>query len=535
MRNLAVELRIEPYDQIEIRRCSQAEPGLQAVPRASRLAITVPSIVPANSTETIPVRTALTSYFTEVGRSPLLTPEGEVACGLRMTAGKLALFEAFSAWPGLYRVFRGWRAELEEGASPYRLRAIGDGADASETGDGDEDSDDRSALEQLFEQHRVEAIAAIDQILDYEPMSVGRDVAGRSNAGRAIADYGLLAPQFKLLVDTMFADGKALASIDMEAARVTRATGCDAKAFSELWLSYSPLWGGTDRANRSESPAPFEGRIEFAGVLSRLADFSRSTGLAVPAFRRVLALAKSSIAIVEEAKNEMVCANMRLVVSFAKQFRFRGVAFEDLIQEGNIGLLRAVDGYDHSLGYRFANYASWWIKVSMKRAIADQSRTIRYPVHLVDKISKVRVATLLFRQRNGRRPTEAEIIQATGLKPWIVARCLEAATTVSIDEIVGQDGKTSRGDLIEDTEGMRPDEPLLQGDRRRRLGEVLATLPEREAHIIRHRFGLDAEERTFEQLGTEMSLCRERIRQLETKALRTLQVRAGNRGLRVLL
>lgn len=257
--------------------------------------------------------------------------------------------------------------------------------------------------------------------------------------------------------------------------------------------------------------------------------------MSVPSFRRVLALAKSSIAIIEEAKNEMVCANMRLVISFAKQFRFRGVAFEDLIQEGNIGLLRAVDGYDHSLGYRFANYASWWIQVSMKRAIADQSRTIRYPVHLVDKMSKVRVATLLFGQRNGRPPTEPEIVEATGLKPWIVRRCLEAATTVSIDEIVGEDGKTTRGDLIEDTESMRPDEPLLHGDRRRRLDEVLATLPEREAHILRHRFGLDAEERTFEQLGTEMSLCRERIRQLETKALRTLQVRAGNRGLRVLL
>ncbi|MGY3582167.1 RNA polymerase primary sigma factor [Bradyrhizobium sp. USDA 4341] len=541
MRNLAVELRGEPDDNFELGRHRPADESAPANASASPRAVSATQRTPtrreAVTAKPVGDRTAITQYFAEVGRHPLLTRDGEIACGLRMQAGKFALFEALSAWPGVYQAFRNWRRELEQGASPYRLRAIGDGADGQDAGeiDADLERDDADTLEHLFEQHRADAIVAIGDIIAYESGSVGRTITGRSEVGIAIANYGLLTPQFKELVDAILSDGKDLSSIDLEAARIARKAGFNTDEFRTLWLSYNPLWGGGDRTRRPDLPPRFEGQIEFAAILSKLADFARRLGMAVPAFRKALTLARSGLAIIEEAKNEMVCANTRLVISFANQLKHRGVSFDDLIQEGNIGLLRAVDGYDHSLGYRFAAYASWWILVSMKRAIADQSRTIRYPIHLVDKMSRVRAATLVFRQRNGRQPTEQEIIEATGLKPWIVKRCLEAATTVSIDEVIGEDGGTTRGDLIEDTEAPRPDEGLLQDDLRCQLADILATLPAREAHILRHRFGLDAEERTFEQLGTEMSLCRERIRQLETKALRTLKFRAGSRGLRVLL
>ena len=143
---------------------------------------------------------------------------------------------------------------------------------------------------------------------------------------------------------------------------------------------------------------------------------------------------------------------------------------------------------------------------------------------------------LVFQQRNGRRPTEDEIVKSTGLKPWVVKRCLEVATTVSLDEPIGdeEDG-TRKGDLIEDTQSLPPDAPLLQDDRSRKLAEVLSTLPEREALIIRKRFGIEGDERTFEELGVELDLSGERIRQLEGKALQTLRIRAGRRGLRALL
>lgn len=450
-----------------------------------------------------------------------------------MKAGRLAAIEALATCPETYRWFRRWRAELEAGASPYRLRVIGDGADLDQDSQDEESHEGEGAggrhpLERLYEQHCSDAVAAIDSMLAWETPSVGQEITGRSGAGRAIADYGLHGGQFKELTEALLVEGRNLASIDMAAARVAREVGYVLDEFSGLWLTYSPMWGSARAA------APFEGRVEFAAVLSKVADFAKRTGMSVPSFRRAIALARSALAMIEDAKHEMFTANMRLVISMANQLKYLGVPFDDLIQEGNIGLLRAIDGYDHSLGYRFASYASWWIQQSMMRAIADQSRTIRYPVGLVDKMSKVRITTLVFQQRNGRRPTEQEIIEITGLKPWIVKRCLEAATTLSLDTRIGDDD-TTLADLIEDVEATHPDEPLLHDDVRRQLSDLLATLPHREEHILRRRFGIDGEERTFEELGRELCLSKERIRQLEVKALKVLKLRAGARGLRVLL
>lgn len=483
-------------------------------------------------------RSSLSRYFADVSQHHLLTKEGEVACGIRMKAGRLALLEALVAWPGLYRAFRDWRAQLEAGASPYRLRDIGDGADAELQGDDEageranRGDDDHQTLCQV---HRADAIAAIDVLLGLEGETVCREVTARSEAGRAVAQYGLLAPQLKRLVDAIQHDGKTLGAIDFEAARVARQVDYDVDGFASAWLGYDPPWRG-DRVLRSEPAALFEGQVQFAAVLSELADFSKRLGMPIPSFRRALSLANAALGIIEAAKQEMVAANMRLVITMAKQLKHRGLPFDDLIQEGNLGLLRAVDSYDHTLGYKFASYASWWIEQSMVRAIADQARTIRYPVHLVDKLSRVRAATLVFQQSHGRRPTEHEIIGSTGLKPWVVKRCLEVASTVSLDEPIGdeEDG-ARRGDLIEDTQSLPPDAPLLQDDRSRKLAEVLSTLPEREALIIRKRFGIGGDERTFEELGVELDLSGERIRQLEGKALQTLKIRARRRGLRLLL
>lgn len=538
MRSLAVELR--------------ALPGVKADPQRTRSAASIPTITApdrrlkaANSAQGhrggATERSAISRYFADVGLHPLLTKDGEVACGIRMKAGRLALFEALVAWPGLYRTFREWRAQLVAGASPYRLRAISEETNAeralqteeSEPEDDNRRDDDEHQLR--CERHRNSAIAAIDMLLGLEGETIGHEMVGRSDAGRAVAEYGLLAPQFKSIVDAIQTDAKTLRQIDGEAARVARKAGYDSEGFASAWLGYDPPWRA-DRAQRMEPAAHFEGQVEFAAVLSRLAGFSKQVGMSIPSFRRVLSLVNSAIGVIETAKQEMVAANMRLVITMAKQLKRRGVPFDDLIQEGNLGLLRAVESYDHTLGYKFASYASWWIEQSMVRAIADQARTIRYPVHLVDKMSKVRVAMLVFQQRNGRRPTEKEIIKSTGLKPWVVKRCLEAATTVSLDEPIGNDEDgTTRGDLIEDTQSLHPDSPLLHDDLRRKLSEVVSTLPDREALIIRKRFGLEGDEHSFEELGIELDLSRERIRQLEGKALQILKIRAGRRGLRSLL
>ncbi len=236
----------------------------------------------------------------------------------------------------------------------------------------------------------------------------------------------------------------------------------------------------------------------------------------------------------QEARKRLIECNYRLVISIAKKYEGRGLPLLDLIQEGNIGLMRAVDKFNHHLGYKFSTYATWWIRQAITRAIADQSRTIRVPVHMTERIAELGRVSRQLSQKLGREPTVEEIAEAMGLPPRKVQRMMKVAQQpLSLEMPVGEDEDSSLGDFVEDDQTLAPGESAAQRMLREELNRLLASLEPREVQILQLRYGLkDGRSLTLEQVGKKYGLTRERIRQIEVQALRKLRHPSRSRRLR---
>ena len=283
----------------------------------------------------------------------------------------------------------------------------------------------------------------------------------------------------------------------------------------ETFLNQNPLWKSFFKKFKKD----------FTEIRDRLVEFSKKIGLSVGEFKRLVSRIQKGERESRLAKKEMVEANLRLVISIAKKYTNRGLQFLDLIQEGNIGLMKAVDKFEYRRGYKFSTYATWWIRQAITRSIADQARTIRIPVHMIETINKIVRTQRQIMSEFGREPTPEELAKKLAMPLEKVRKVLKIAKEpVSLETPVGDEEDSSLGDFIEDKNALQPLDTAIQSNLSESTTKILASLTPREERVLRMRFGIGMNtDHTLEEVGLQFSVTRERIRQIEAKALRKLK------------
>ena len=533
-------------------------------------------------------------YLREMGSVDLLSREGEIAIAKRIEAGKEAMIEGLCESPLTFQAIIIWRDELNEGQVLLRdiidLEASYEGPDAKnkkiavdkvtneKQKDNDDESEDESdndgsesdsndydnnlSLAAMEAELKPGVFDIFDSISDKykklrklqdkrnEQKKQKKDLSNRqmdtynefsSELKDSMKKLSLNPNRIEALLDHLYDINKRLVDLEISLWKLANSSGIDRKDFLKEYHGneLDPTWINRVVRLKRKGWQNFvkENRKNIKTIFSDIHDLSDETGLEIEEFRKIVLKVQKGEREAAVAKKEMVEANLRLVISIAKKYTNRGLQFLDLIQEGNIGLMKAVDKFEYRRGYKFSTYATWWIRQAITRSIADQARTIRIPVHMIETINKLVRTSRQILHEIGREPTPEELSEKLQMPLDKVRKVLKIAKEpISLETPVGDEEDSYLGDFIEDKNVLLPVDAAIQANLRETTTKVLAMLTPREERVLRMRFGIGMNtDHTLEEVGQQFSVTRERIRQIEAKALRKLKHPTRSKKLRSFL